>query len=74
MARSLDDIAAGPNPRVEQNRGSATGLYDAGAHIDRGNATVGLASTVIRTVDSVDPSVDGASGVIGMTDALEDER
>jgi hypothetical protein len=29
---------------------------------------------VIRTVDSFYPSVDGASGVIGMTDALEDER
>ena len=38
------------------------------------DATVGLASSVIGTVDSFDPSVDGPSGVIGMTDALEDER
>ena len=72
--QGLDDVAAGTNARVEQNRDLAAGLYDAGKQIYSGDSTVGLAPAVIRTIDSVNASVDGASGVVGMTDALQDER
>ena len=72
--KGLDDVGATADAGIEQHRHPVGGLDDARQAVDRRQTAVGLAAAVIRAVDPVHPAVDGPAGVVGMADALEQQR
>jgi hypothetical protein len=60
----LDQVGAGADAGVEQNRGATGGVDDLGQAVEGGQAAVRLAAAVVGAVDAVDAAIDGAARVV----------
>jgi len=74
QGEGLDDVGARADSGVEQNRRPLSSFDDTGRSLDRGQATVGLAASVVGAVDAVDPVVFRPPHVLGVADPLQDQR
>jgi hypothetical protein len=70
----LDHVRPRPDARVEQDRPPARGRHYPREAVERREPAVGLPPAVVGAVDRVGPGVQGAARVIGVADALEDQR
>lgn len=70
----FDGVGAGADAGVEQHLDVAGGLDDIGEGVDGGDAAVGLPAAAVEAVDTVDAEIDDLAGVVGVTDALDDDR
>ena len=71
----LEDVGAGADPRVEEDRHPAVdGGGDAGERVEGGDGAVDLAAAVVGDHDPVDALVDGAARVVGVEDPLQQDR
>ena len=69
----FDDVGSAADAGVEQDRQPVSGLDGSGQCFQGGEAAVGLPAAVVGAVDAVNAGVTGPPGVLGVTDALDDQ-
>jgi len=68
----LDYVSPGSDTGIEQHGCLARCCNDRWQHVDCGNPAICLASAVVRAIDRIDPAVDCAFGIIGVTNPFQD--